>query len=165
MKDKSWIKKLKILESIDTYDWDTTRKMIDRIKLSSTEILEIEDHRDSYHQEYDPITRERLTEENNKDYSRNLWCTYDKCRQLEIQYDTDSTLIGIFHIYEGNNYDGYPHNLRFIAKIKTDIAFLSEIRKDIAYAFANHLEMEYEKHLQKQKETWMHNKMILLLKD
>jgi hypothetical protein len=154
------LKKLKIIDSTVIRGfgvWSTLMKIVETIEKDKTEVIEIEDHRDDYHQKYCPLAKEAL-----KDME--TWSTYEGGVDIEIKYYDKNKIIAIIEIWDCNTFSGYRENIRFIVTLRMDISFLKEIKENINSTFRDYLEEAYEVHLENEKEKWILEKKASLLK-
>lgn len=81
------------------------------------------------------------------------WSTYDRCFNIFF-FMSGPVLKANVLIYNGNNYNGNRTKLRFKATVTLPRTFLNKIENSAQYALDEHLDSEYEKHLEEQARIW-----------
>ncbi len=94
------------------------------------------------------------------------WSTFNgTC--VDLYFTTEKNDLHNFHcyvkIYDGDSFHGHRTNLRFTAELFLPSSFLHKIENEIMCEFNSHLENEYEKHLEKQKQDWINKMRISIL--
>lgn len=153
------IKKLAIIGSVNVNNWSVVNPVVDLLNDKQGEILFAE-----YYQDFDKKykTLDLL------DISK--WSTYQKCVVCDIQYVDKKSIKMCFAIWDGENLNGHRTKLRFTAEILFDInvifneKFNNNIVDNIEYLFKHYLENLYEVHLKLQKEIWIQNTKLEILK-
>ena len=159
------LRKFQFVGSVSISNWRIINKLIAELSNPMTEIIKIEDHRDSFYQNYNPITKEALLRKDDGQGFNKLWSTYEKCRNAVIEYYDKVYIKTSIAVYDGNNMYGHTEKLRFILYMKLNASFIEFIKEDIEWGFERYLENEYEKYLERQKENWINHKIAKLLKD
>jgi hypothetical protein len=162
---KEFVRKLKIIKSIESNDYDMTERVMEEIRNDSAKILEINDRRDDYYKKIKPITKESLiTKDSGRGYNE-LLSTYQGCRIAEFFYLNEDSIKCIISICNGNNNAGERTSLRFIFSVLLNVDFINNIKEKINSSFYCYLENEYYKYLENQKEIWIKKRMNSLLKE
>jgi len=92
------------------------------------------------------------------------WSTYDGAGCIQLKFTLSSGCLNcIAQINDGRTFDGSFQNERFAAEIQLPLYFLHNIEKVIETKFNYHLEDEYERHLETQKQLWMINRREKIL--
>lgn len=145
------IKILKLVNEIETWNYDIQWKIYDEVVKDISCVCEVIDKKDyRYHQ----FTKESLLNKDN-------WITYDNCVKMKFYIKNNDIYVNIEHhthgrpIDYGMGYYGYDRVFEWEATIKLPMEFIENIKRDLNHKFNKFCHNAYEKYLEGEKLKWI----------
>lgn len=152
------LRKLQLVSSVTSTRWTHVRlivEMINSVKVISKKWCGYESTFKNENPEYFPLRLEKM----------DTWSTYDGCADLTFSVSENGRhLICDAVIWNGENLHGHRESERFQAKLELPLTFVNRLTGLIDEKFAYFLEDQYAEFLEKEKEKWMRDLSIRLLK-